>query len=88
METFTIYKEQPLNIFNISVADVAEIPVEEQFFRSPPKDSFVAEGARAIMPCVIGNLGGRVQWTKDGLIMGKLPFCLIINYLCWISHFH
>ena len=28
------------------------------------------EGGRAILTCVIGDLGGRVQWTKDGLTLG------------------
>ena len=30
------------------------------------------EGGRAIINCVIGDLAGRVQWTKDGLTLGKL----------------
>ena len=29
------------------------------------------EGGRAIINCVIGDLAGRVQWTKDGLTLGK-----------------
>ncbi len=32
----------------------------------------MSEGGRAIISCVIGNLGGRVQWTKDGLTMGNI----------------
>ena len=43
----------------------------QQFFRTTPQDSFVAEGGRAIINCVIGDLAGRVQWTKDGLTLGK-----------------
>merc|ERR1712235_179109 len=27
-------------------------------------------GGRAIINCVIGDLAGRVQWTKDGLTLG------------------
>ena len=42
----------------------------QQFFRTTPGDSFVPEGGRAILTCVIGELGGRVQWTKDGLTLG------------------
>ena len=42
----------------------------QQFFRTTPGDSFVPEGGRAILTCVIGDLGGRVQWTKDGLTLG------------------
>ena len=30
----------------------------------------MSEGGRAILTCVIGDLGGRVQWTKDGLTLG------------------
>ena len=30
------------------------------------------EGGRAIINCVIGDLAGRVQWTKDGLTLGKM----------------
>ena len=44
---------------------------KQQFFRTTPQDSFVPEGGRAIINCVIGDLGGRVQWTKDGLTLGK-----------------
>ena len=43
----------------------------QQFFRTTPGDSFVPEGGRAILTCVIGDLGGRVQWTKDGLTLGE-----------------
>ena len=42
----------------------------QQFFRTTPGASFVSEGGRAILTCVIGDLGGRVQWTKDGLTLG------------------
>ena len=45
---------------------------KQQFFRTTPQDSFVPEGGRAIINCVIGDLAGRVQWTKDGLTLGKL----------------
>ena len=44
---------------------------KQQFFRTTPQDSFVGEGGRAIINCVIGDLAGRVQWTKDGLTLGK-----------------
>ena len=46
---------------------------KQQFFRTTPQDSFVPEGGRAIINCVIGDLAGRVQWTKDGLTLGKFP---------------
>ena len=49
----------------------AGVGQRQQFFRTTPGDSFVPEGGRAILTCVIGDLGGRVQWTKDGLTLGK-----------------
>ena len=31
----------------------------------------MAEGGTAVIPCEVGNREGRVQWTKDGLTLGK-----------------
>ncbi len=36
-----------------------------------PHDVTVAEGGIAVIPCEVGNREGRVQWTKDGLTLGK-----------------
>ena len=63
---------QSLNYDNISAIGGAAGEGKQQFFRTTPQDSFVPEGGRAIINCVIGDLAGRVQWTKDGLTLGKL----------------
>ena len=48
-----------------------------QFFRVKPSNADVAEGGTAIIACEVANRRGRVQWTKDGLTLGKLFFNLI-----------
>ena len=45
---------------------------QQQYFRVPPSDVEVGEGSTAVIPCEVGNRHGRVQWTKDGLTLGKL----------------
>ena len=62
-------KFQKLNCETLFSGVVGASP-RQQFFRTTPGDSFVPEGGRAILTCVIGDLGGRVQWTKDGLTLG------------------
>jgi len=57
-------------LLSSSFTAIAGIGPRQQFFRTTPGDSFVPEGGRAILTCVIGDLGGRVQWTKDGLTLG------------------
>ena len=49
---------------------------QQQYFRVPPSDQEVGEGGTVDIPCEVGNRRGRVQWTKDGLTLGKtlLPF--------------
>ena len=43
----------------------------QQYFRVRPQDIEVAEGGTAVIACEVGNREGRVQWTKDGLTLGK-----------------
>ena len=31
----------------------------------------VAKGGTAVVECEVANRAGRVQWTKDGLTLGK-----------------
>lgn len=64
-------REISYNYFYFSVNGVNCDGGKQQFFRTTPQDSFVPEGGRAIINCVIGDLAGRVQWTKDGLTLGK-----------------
>ncbi len=66
----------------------AQQRTRQQFFRTRPQDSFVSEGGRAIISCVIGNLGGRVQWTKDGLTMGNISIPAISPLLPPPSNYH
>ena len=62
---------------------------KQQFFRTTPQDSFVPEGGRAIINCVIGDLAGRVQWTKDGLTLGECPsFAYFASYRPSLPHYH
>ena len=44
---------------------------QQQFFRSRPRDVDVAKGGTAVVECEVANRAGRVQWTKDGLTLGK-----------------
>ncbi|XP_023332616.1 nephrin isoform X4 [Eurytemora carolleeae] len=41
-----------------------------QYFLRTPRNTSVAEGDTAVLGCQVGNLLGRVQWTKDGLTLG------------------
>ncbi|XP_071534637.1 nephrin-like isoform X2 [Panulirus ornatus] len=43
---------------------------QRQHFRKPPKDQHVIEGSVAIIKCEVGNQAGRVQWAKDGFVLG------------------
>ena len=52
-----------------SAIDVKSQP--NQFFRVKPSNADVAEGGTAIIACEVANRRGRVQWTKDGLTLGK-----------------
>ena len=66
-----IKKKQKIFIINFFLVELSSGErTRQQFFRTRPQDKFVSEGGRAIISCVIGNLGGRVQWTKDGLTLG------------------
>ena len=44
---------------------------QQQFFRVTPTDVHVGEGRTAVINCAVENRAGRVQWTKDGLTLGK-----------------
>uniref|UniRef100_A0A452TCG0 Kirre like nephrin family adhesion molecule 1 n=1 Tax=Ursus maritimus TaxID=29073 RepID=A0A452TCG0_URSMA len=39
-------------------------------FSQEPADQTVVAGQRAVLPCVLVNYSGIVQWTKDGLALG------------------
>ena len=45
--------------------------VPQQFFRTKPHDTEVGQGGTVVIACEVADRRGRVQWTKDGLTLGK-----------------
>ena len=45
-------------------------PGTQTRFSQEPADQTVVAGQRAVLPCVLLNYSGIVQWTKDGLALG------------------
>ncbi len=43
----------------------------QQYFRVRPSDISVAEGNAAVIACEVAQREGRVQWTRDGLTLGR-----------------
>lgn len=56
---------------NESVFVSGSCECRQQYFRTQPHDVEVAEAGTAVLPCAVENRAGRVQWTKDGLTLGK-----------------
>ena len=54
---------------------------QQQYFRVRPADIEAGEGSVAVIPCEVGHRAGRVQWTKDGLTLGRTTFFLTSNYM-------
>jgi hypothetical protein len=50
----------------------------QQFFVEMPEDTQVVGTKDVTLNCRIGNLSGRVQWSKDGFLLGK---CLYLTRL-------
>ena len=50
---------------------------QQQVFRVTPSDVHVGEGRTAVINCEVENQAGQVQWTKDGLTLGKRKECCI-----------
>ena len=49
-----------------------------QFFVERPESNVTArEGEDVLLKCRVGNLQGKVQWTRNGFAMGAyyLPVC-------------
>lgn len=46
------------------------LPGTQTRFSQEPADQTVVAGHRAVLPCVLLNYSGIVQWTKDGLALG------------------
>ena len=45
-----------------------------QFYEVKPSDISALVGSNVTIPCVIAPPHGDVQWTKDGLALGKFVF--------------
>ncbi|OQR78753.1 nephrin-like, partial [Tropilaelaps mercedesae] len=61
-----------LIIISISQSDLVhcdEIP-DQQYFKVRPQSVQLVEGQTTELQCHIGNLGGQVQWSKDGFVLG------------------
>ena len=67
---FVNIQSKTILFFILSAIDVKSQP--NQFFRVKPSNADVAEGGTAIIACEVANRRGRVQWTKDGLTLGKI----------------
>lgn len=46
------------------------LPGTQTRFSQEPADQTVVAGQQAVLPCVLLNYSGIVQWTKDGLALG------------------
>ena len=58
----------------LSHTEAAKSLSTQQFFSVKPHDTEVGQGGTVVLPCEIGDRRGRVQWTKDGLTLGKPSF--------------
>ena len=45
--------------------------LDQQHFKTRPQSVQLIEGQTTELQCQIGNLGGQVQWSKDGFVLGK-----------------
>merc|ERR1712020_776995 len=63
---------------------------QQQVFRVTPSDVHVGEGRTAVINCEVENQAGQVQWTKDGLTLGKTIFMNTWNvlYIYGNAHHH
>lgn len=59
---------------------------KKQEFRVLPKDVNAREGSNVTLSCEINDITGDVQWTKDGLALGK-SIALCIKYYAVIIFF-
>lgn len=61
------------NLFfeSLSITVIQQSQGQQQKFRIKPQDLQVLEGAEALLRCEVQNLGGQVQWTKDGFALGE-----------------
>ena len=71
--TFCFYASSCLNVHELTYFSLFSglSVAQQQFFRVRPNDVSAGEGTTAVIHCTVGNRAGRVQWTKDGLTLGK-----------------
>jgi len=63
--------------------------LQTQSFSVLPTPVSVHEGGEAVLRCQVANLGGQVQWVKDGLALGEYSFCnFTTNVLSFSLLFH
>lgn len=55
------------------------VGAQQQYFRILPKDVQVHEGGEAVLECEVSNIGGKVQWTKDGFALGTTNQTLLLK---------
>ena len=51
--------------------DVFPVAGQQQSFRVAPNDTSVIQGNYAMLECVVDNMKGALQWTKDGFALGQ-----------------
>ena len=59
------------SFYNLAVSFTGLAECKLQHFLRTPDDTEVTEGDTAVLLCQGGNQIGQVQWTKDGLTLGK-----------------
>ena len=62
-----------LSLSPLAVLTQCSAQLSQQKFRTKPQDMTVLEGSETVLRCEVQNVGGQVQWTKDGFALGELP---------------
>lgn len=57
-------------VFLVAVVTLCSGQLQQQKFRTKPQDMTVLEGSETVLRCEVQNVGGQVQWTKDGFALG------------------
>lgn len=70
-------------LFLVSIPVLAQCSgqLSQQKFRTKPHDMTVLEGSEAVLRCEVQNVGGQVQWTKDGFALGEFTLNTASNEL-------
>ena len=51
-----------------------------QFFVERPENVTAREGEDVLLKCRVGNLQGKVQWTRNGFAMGTYYLTYVVTY--------